>query len=219
MSPGAAWRELLSGNERFTHGRRTWPHQDAARLAEIVSGQRPFALVFGCSDSRVPPEIIFDRGLGDLFVVRTAGHVADTGAMGSVEYGVDVLGIPLIVVLGHDRCGAVGATLAAHTSGELPTGFVRDLVERVTPSVLAARQAGLTDLGDVIDEHARRTARLLVERSPAIRHRLTNGTCAVATARYRLEAGTVRLVDLLGEAEVLGELADQLPGGSGASTN
>ncbi len=219
MTPSAAWRELLSGNERFVRNQPAWPNQDAARRAEVVSGQRPFALVFGCSDSRVPAEIIFDQGLGDLFVVRTAGHVVDTAVLGSVEYGVDVLGVPLVVVLGHDRCGAVGATLAAHTSGELPTGYVRDLVERVTPSVLAARQAGLTGLAEVIDEHARRTARLLVERSPAIRHRLTNGTCAVASARYHLETGTVRLVDLLGEADVLGELADQLPGGSSASTN
>jgi carbonic anhydrase len=97
-------------------------------------------VLFGCSDSRVAAEIIFDQGLGDLFVVRTAGHVLDTTVIGSIEYGVDILGAPLVVVLGHDRCGAVGAATDALMTGKMPTGFVRAVVDRVIPSLLTHAQ-------------------------------------------------------------------------------
>jgi carbonic anhydrase len=102
LSPADALRELIAGNERFVAGVRVHPHQDAERRADLVHGQRPFAVVFGCSDSRLAAEIIFDRGLGDLFVVRTAGHIVGAEVLASIEYGVLVLGAPLLVVLGHD---------------------------------------------------------------------------------------------------------------------
>ena len=110
-TPAQAWAELAAGNERFVEGSHPHPNQDAATPAQLAPGQRPFALVFGCADSRVAAEIIFDQGLGDLFIVRTAGHVVDTGVLGSIEYGVEVLGIPLVGILGHDSCGAVAATV------------------------------------------------------------------------------------------------------------
>lgn len=124
---------LLAGNERFVAGAPEHPNQDAARRAEIAPAQTPFAVLFGCSDSRIAAEIIFDRELGDLFVVRTAGHVVGTEVLGSIEYGVSVLGCPLVVVLGHDACGAVAATRAAVEDGATAGGFVRDVIERVTP--------------------------------------------------------------------------------------
>ena len=109
MTPTEAWTKLREGNLRFVEGRREHPNQDVDRREAVAQAQSPFAVVFGCSDSRVAAEIIFDRGLGDLFVVRTAGHVVDAGVLGSIEFGVDVLHAPLVVVLGHDRCGAVRA--------------------------------------------------------------------------------------------------------------
>ncbi len=197
-TPTTAWAALREGNDRFVEGRREHPHQDADRRAELTEGQRPFALVFGCSDSRVAAEIIFDRGLGDLFVVRTAGHVVDSAVLGSIEFGVELLDIPLVVVLGHDGCGAVVATLAAHESGEMPGGFVRDIVERVTPSVLTGRQSGHDSLDEVIDEHTRHTARLLVERSTAIARRVADGRCAVVGVNYTLAEGHADLLEAIG---------------------
>lgn len=117
LTPAEAWERLRSGNERFVQGTAQHPDQDAARRATLGYRQHPFAVIFGCADSRVAAEIIFDQGLGDMFVVRTAGHVLDTTVIGSIEYGLDVLGTPLIVVLGHDHCGAVEAASDALRTG------------------------------------------------------------------------------------------------------
>lgn len=199
QTPAQAWAALLAGNQRFVAGDREHPNQDADRRAEVAAGQTPFALVFGCSDSRVSAEIVFDRGLGDLFVVRTAGHVVDTGVLGSIEFGVANLAIPLVVVLGHDSCGAVSATVAAYGSGEMPTGFVRDLVERVTPSVLEARRAGQDSLDAIVETHARHTARLLVDRSPVVDRAVAEGRCAVVALTYTLTGGRTALVEAIGD--------------------
>jgi carbonic anhydrase len=197
--PAEAWAALRAGNERFVRSEPAHPDQDAARRAELAGGQRPFATVFGCSDSRVAAEIVFDRGLGDLFVVRTAGHVVDSGVLGSLEFGASALGIPLVVVLGHDRCGAVSATLDAIGSGVMPGGFIRDLVERVTPSVLSANRVGASTVDEVEAEHVRHTCRLLVERSQVLAHAVDDGRCAVIGLAYTLGDGRVRVVDVVGD--------------------
>jgi carbonic anhydrase len=163
-TPSEAFDPLLAGNQRFVAGAPEYPHQDATRRAEIAPDQQPFAVLFGCSDSRLAAEIIFDRGLGNLFVVRTAGHVVGAEVLGSIEYGVDVLGCPLVVVVGHDSCGAVGTACAALEDGMAPAGYVRDVVERVTPSVLAARAAGLVEPQEILAEHIRHTVDLLLRR-------------------------------------------------------
>ena len=201
QSPAQAWQALCAGNRRFIAGRREHPHQDADRRAEVAAGQTPFALVFGCSDSRVSAEIVFDRGLGDLFVVRTAGHVVDTGVLGSIEFGVQQLAIPLVVILGHDSCGAVAATVAAYSSGEMPTGFVRDIVERVTPSVLEARRAGHESLDEIEATHARHTGRLLVDRSAVLADAIAQQQCAVVSLTYTLTEGRVQLLEAIGELD------------------
>ncbi|MFR9728875.1 carbonic anhydrase [Saccharopolyspora sp. MS10] len=193
-SPAQALDLLVQGNARFVEGDRLHPNQDADHRAALAPGQKPFAVLFGCSDSRLAAEIIFDRGLGDLFVVRTAGHVAGSEALGSIEYGVGVLGAPLVVVLGHDSCGAVTAASNAYDDGNSPTGFVRDVVERVYPSVVSARAAGRTAIDEIVDEHISKTADFLVERSKVLAERVEAGTCAVAGLSYRLHEGTVRLV-------------------------
>ena len=198
LTPAEAWAELAQGNERFVAGEHRHPNQDAARRDSLIDGQTPFAVFFGCADSRVAAEIIFDRGLGDLFVVRTAGHVIDPGVLGSIEFGVSILDIPLVVILGHDSCGAVSATVEAVRSGVLPGGYIRDIVERVTPSVLAAHRAGMTTADEIEAEHVRHTLHLLTERSNLIADRIATGCLAVVGATYALSNGRARIVDSVG---------------------
>ncbi|MFJ2188868.1 carbonic anhydrase [Kitasatospora sp. NPDC087861] len=192
--PDQAMRVLMEGNARFVAGSPEHPNQDAGHRAALAPAQRPFAVLFGCSDSRLAAEIIFDRGLGDLFVVRTAGHVTGAEALGSIEYGVSVLECPLVVVLGHDSCGAVGAAIAALDQGRLPGGFVRDVVERVTPSVVSARAAGIEDPDGIVDEHIRQTVDLLLERSQLLAAKVAEGAVGVVGLSYRLRDGQARAV-------------------------
>ena len=198
-SPVTAWKALKEGNERFVAGEPQHPSQSVEYRASLADGQQPTAVVFGCADSRVAAEIIFDQGLGDMFVVRTAGHVIDSAVLGSIEYAVTILNVPLIVVLGHDSCGAVKATLAALDEGTVPGGYVRDLVERVTPSVLLGRRDGLTRVDEFEARHVNETAIQLARRSSAIAERLESGTVAIAGLTYRLADGRVVLRDYLGD--------------------
>lgn len=192
--PHDAFALLLEGNQRFVTGAPEHPNQDAARRTETAPAQQPFAVMFGCSDSRLAAEIIFDRGLGDLFVVRTAGHVMGAEVVGSIEYGVGVLGCPLVVVLGHDSCGAVGAACAALEDGMSPAGYIRDVVERVTPSVLAARAAGRVEPEEILAEHVRHTVDLLLDRSRVLAEKVSAGQAAVVGLCYRLADGSAKLV-------------------------
>lgn len=202
-TPTEAWTLMRAGNARFVAGTSERPHQDLERRRQTASGQAPFATVFGCMDSRVAAELVFDRGLGDLAVVRTAGHVVDNTVLGSLEFGHAGLGTPLIVVLGHDSCGAVKATLAAHREGRMPTGFLRDLVERLTPSLISSA-GGLGPLDEVdpdkvSQEHVRHTVRLIGERSPLVAAAVAAGNLAVAGLTYHLADGEVRVVEVLGD--------------------
>lgn len=198
-TPEEAWAELAAGNDRFVAGTPEHPNQDAARRQELTGGQRPFATFFGCADSRVAAEVIFDRGLGDLFVVRTAGHVVDSAALGSLEFGAEVLDVPLIVVLGHDSCGAIAASIQAFEEGTMPGGFLRDLVERVTPSVTAAYRAGEQEPELVGREHVRQTVRLILERSSSLATRVEDGRLAVVGLTYTLTDGRATLVATAGD--------------------
>ncbi|MDK9498592.1 carbonic anhydrase [Streptomyces katrae] len=194
QTPQEAFELLMAGNQRFVSGSPEHPNQDAIRRTEIAPAQQPFAVLFGCSDSRLAAEIIFDRGLGDLFVVRTAGHVAGAEALGSIEYGVSVLDAPLVVVLGHDSCGAIAAARAAADGGKVPGGFVRDVVERVTPSVLSARAAGRDQDDEILAEHIQHTVDLLLERSRVLSERVAAGRLGVVGLSYRLADGSAQVV-------------------------
>jgi carbonic anhydrase len=197
-TPQDAFTTLMAGNSRFVTGTPEHPNQDATRRTEIAPQQRPFAVLFGCSDSRLAAEIIFDRGLGDLFVVRTAGHVMGPEVLGSIEYGVSVLGSPLVVVLGHDACGAVAATRAAVQQGVTAGGYVRDVIERVTPSVLASQAAGHTEDREFIAEHVRHTVDLLLDRSSVLAEAVAAYNAAVVGLSYRLDEGHADLVTARG---------------------
>ncbi|OLE23287.1 MAG: carbonic anhydrase [Actinobacteria bacterium 13_1_20CM_3_71_11] len=164
--PAGALRLLLEGNERFISGQRLHPNQDADRRTAVAPAQRPFAVLFGCADSRLAAELIFDRGLGDLFVVRTAGHVVGPEVLGSIEY-------------------AVATT---------PSGYIRDVVERVMLSVLAARDRAVADPEAAVTEHIRYTVELLATRSAVIAERVADGRCGVVGLSYRLAEGSVRRI-------------------------
>ncbi|MDF9748734.1 carbonic anhydrase [Arthrobacter sp. ES3-54] len=194
FSPAQAWQRLLEGNARFVSGEALHPNQGVERRSELVDTQHPFAVIFGCADSRLAAEIIFDLGLGDAFVVRTAGHVLDDAVLGSLEYAVSVLGVPLIVVLGHDNCGAVTATKDAVRTGDMPPRFIRDLVERITPSVLASLRDDKTEVNDMVIEHARQTVDRLLESSQVIASAVKDSSTAVLGVAYRLEEGRAQLV-------------------------
>lgn len=194
-----AWKALKEGNERFVAGAPQHPSQSIEHRASLAEGQHPTAVVFGCADSRVAAEIIFDQGLGDMFVVRTAGHVIDSAVLGSIEFAVSVLNVPLIVILGHDSCGAVKATLSALDEGEIPGGYVRDVVERVTPSILRGRRDGLSRVDEFEARHVSETAIQLQERSSAIAERIAAGTVAIAGVTYHLADGKATLRDHLGD--------------------
>lgn len=198
-NPITAWKALQEGNERFVSGKPEHPSQSIEYRASLAEGQKPTAVVFGCGDSRVAAEIIFDQGLGDMFVVRTAGHVIDSAVLGSIEFAVTVLGVPLIVVLGHDSCGAVKATLAALDEGVVPGGYVRDLVERVTPSILLGRREGLSRVDEFEQRHVAETGAQLVARSTAIAERVRAGNLAIVGVTYHLADGRTVLRNRIGD--------------------
>jgi carbonic anhydrase len=179
VSAGEGLERLLSGNRRHASGREVHPHQDPARREEIVSGQHPFAVILGCSDSRVPPEILFDCGLGDLFVVRTAGHCLDEAASGSIQYAVEHLGVELVVVLGHAFCGAVTAVLEDAGAA----GHLKNLLDRLRPVVGGLPRPG--GLERAIAENVHRTVAEL--KSEAWARKVT-----VLGMHYDLRSGRVR---------------------------
>jgi len=191
-TPAAALAELIAGNKRFVTGTRHHPNQDAEHRAAIAHAQSPFAVLFGCSDSRLAAEIIFDRGLGDLFVVRTAGQIIGAEVLASIEFGVAVLNAPLVVILGHDDCGAIKAANEA-LDGAAPHPDLRPIVERVLPSVVEARTCGVSDFAGVADVHVRSTA-AQVGRGATVRAAVAAGRCAVVGMSYRLADGRVSVV-------------------------
>lgn len=193
-TPQQALAELHGGNRRFVTGAPRHPNQDAGHRAAVADGQHPFAVIVGCSDSRLSAEIIFDRGLGDLFVVRTAGHTVGPEVLGSVEYAVTVLHTPLVVVLGHDSCGAVQAAREALGSGTPPTGHLRAVVDAVVPSLRRAAGAGVEDIDGIVDIHIAQTVETLLDSSAVLAAEVAAGRCAVVGMSYRLAAGEVRTV-------------------------
>ena len=200
-TPAEAWATLRAGNARFVAGDMDHPSQSVDRRTELSADQHPFAVIFGCSDSRVAAEIVFDQGLGDMFVVRTAGHVIDTTVIGSIEYGVDILGTPLVVVLGHDSCGAVAAAANALTTGELPRGFVRAIVDRVIPSIVNPGGTGVTDFDAATlgRDHVRHTVEMLRSYSALLADAVEAGRCAIIGLEYDLAEGQVRLTEVVGD--------------------
>ena len=208
MTPAQAWATLREGNDRFVRDEPARPGQNAARRRELQAAQHPHTVILGCSDSRVAAEIIFDQGLGDVFVVRTAGHVIDTTVIGSIEYGTEVLGASLVVVLGHDSCGAVAATAHTLATGEQPPGFVRAVVDKVVPSIAQITSRAVAgppgtppgfDVDTLRTEHVRHTVAALSGYSAALHQGVADGRLAILGVEYALAEGSARLVEVVGE--------------------
>ncbi|MBS1697061.1 MAG: carbonic anhydrase [Actinobacteria bacterium] len=197
LTPDEAWRLMSEGNRRFVAGDPEHPNQDVGKRHELVDGQAPMATLFGCSDSRLAAEIIFDKGLGDLFVVRNAGQVIGESIVASLEYAVAVLGVPLIVVLAHDSCGAVRAAIdgTAIDAAPLPP-HIWKLVAPIVPAArkVLAEQGGSTvadiDPERVGQEHLRNTVHDLVQSSELIAQAVAEGRLGIVGANYRLNEGT-----------------------------
>lgn len=188
-----AVQKLMEGNARFASGKAVHPDQSAERRAEVVSSQRPFAVILGCSDSRIPPEVVFDQGIGDIFVVRTAGQVIDNVALGSIEYAVEHLSVPLIVVLGHDSCGAVSATV----QGGKAEGHIGSLVEAIKPAVYEAGNKVKSQdqlLSVSIDNNTRNIVKSISSSEPLLSEHIKGGKLKVIGARYHLDSGKVELI-------------------------
>ncbi len=188
---------MVQGNQRFIAGAPAHPRQDVERRESLAGSQAPDVALFGCSDSRLSAEIIFDKGLGDLFVVRNAGQIISDSVLGSLEYAVAILGASLIVVLGHDNCGAVqGAigTLSPDAPG-MPAS-VRKMVAPIRPAIQrVAKEHGISaaevDINEVGAEHLKDTIAELLQQSEVISEAVANGTLAVVGANYRLNDGNV----------------------------
>jgi carbonic anhydrase len=193
-----AWSRLAEGNDRFIADRPDHPRQDAERRAELAQGQQPVAAILGCSDSRVAAEVLFDQGLGDLFVIRNAGQVADTSAVASVEYAVAVLGVPLVVVLAHDRCGAVQAAIdaAAPDPAPLPP-LIAAHIQAIAPAVRAANGADAATVGEA---HLESTVASLLAASDLLSAAVADGSVDVIGANYRLAEGRVERRFAVGDA-------------------
>jgi carbonic anhydrase len=199
-TPAAALAQLCAGNARFVGGTGVHPHQDAEHRAALAHTQRPYAVILACSDSRLAVEIIFDQGLGDLFVIRNAGHTIGPEVLGSVEYAVTVLRTPLIAVLGHASCGAVQAALETARSGTSPGGYVAAVVAGVAPSVELARSRSIDDVDGIVDVHIEHTVAELLQRSAAIAEAVRAGECNVVGMCYSLGDGQVTVVKGLAQA-------------------
>ncbi|WP_431221454.1 carbonic anhydrase [Leifsonia xyli] len=188
---------MLDGNARFIAGEPSHPHQDVERRETVAGGQEPVAAIFGCADSRLAAEIIFDMGLGDAFVVRNAGQVVSDSVVGSLEYAVAVLHVPLILVLGHDSCGAVAAAIdsQAEDADPLPP-HIAQLIAPIVPAVRRVTGDGAVDpsavdAGEVGREHLRDTVSELLAQSEIIASAVAENTLAIVGANYRLAEGRV----------------------------
>jgi carbonic anhydrase len=187
-----ALKMLVDGNARFVSGNVTHPDQSKERLAEVVSAQHPFAVVVGCSDSRVPPEIVFDQGIGDIFVIRTAGEVMDNATLGSIEYAVEHLNVTLVMVLGHDSCGAVKAAVSG---GEAP-GHIAYLVDAIEPAVNASEADGQENLlNNSIDANTAMVVEQIESTEPILSEYVDEGKLEIVGARYHLDDGSVELLE------------------------
>jgi len=189
-----ALKRLMEGNVRFVSDKTIDPNQSTSRRAELAKGQKPFATILSCVDSRVPPEIVFDRGLGDLFVIRTAGQVVDKAVLGSIEFGAEELGIPLIVVMGHEKCGAVKATIEILEKGAKAPGSIDYLVEGITPAVKAVKGKS----GDMLDNAVQANVDVSVaalKKSKILAHLIEEGKVKIVGARYDLDSGKVEVHD------------------------
>ena len=200
VSADKALQKLLEGNQRYVSSQQTGVKLcDLEARKKLATGQAPYAVILSCSDSRVPPELLFDEGLGEIFVVRVAGNVADPVILGSVEYAAEHLGSPLIMVLGHERCGAVKATVESNGKGH---GNIGAIVKAIAPALKKAKTAGKGESQDparfvesVVDTNIQLVKGNLTKQSPVLAKLAKEGKIRIVAAKYDLDDGTVTLMD------------------------
>ena len=191
-----ALQKLMDGNKRFVSGTLAQKDLSAKKREELAKGQKPFATVLTCSDSRVPPELLFDQGLGDIFVVRVAGNVVDPIALGSIEYAAEHLGSPLVLILGHSKCGAVKATL--ESKGK-PEGNIGAIVKKIMPAVDAAKKKGGTQdeiLETAIKENVKNVYADVMKNSKIIPHLVEEGKLMIVAGEYDITTGKIEMIEL-----------------------
>ena len=188
-SADKVWANLVDGNKRFVSG-KTRAYSVVPLRAKLASGQQPNVIVLSCSDSRVAPELVFDQSLGDIFVVRTAGNVADPVALGSIEYAVDHIHSPLLVVMGHQKCGAVAA---ACSGDKMPSVNLQAIVDKIDPAMIQAKTYAKSDdlIESTVKENVHQSAKDLLANSAIIRDAVKSGKLTVVEAEYELGSGEV----------------------------
>jgi carbonic anhydrase len=187
--PQAALQRLMAGNRRYVNSLADHPNQDQERRIQVSKEQHPFAVILSCSDSRVPPEIVFDEGLGDLFVVRNAGHVVDDAVLGSIEYAVGHLGVSLVVVMGHSSCGAVKAAVEG-----LREAHLKNIVRSITPAVQVARQHAGELMSNAVKANVSRAVATLNQARPILGPKVARRELLVTGTHYELNSGAVTAV-------------------------
>jgi carbonic anhydrase len=194
LSADALLEQLMAGNQRFMTGQSINPDHGLQRIKSLAQSQAPFAVILGCADSRVPPELIFDQGLGSLFTIRVAGNIADDANLGSIEYAVEALKVKLVMVLGHERCGAVTAALNALTNGTHLPGHLESLTKAIEPAITQAKQQS----GDLLDQSVRANIRAVVQTlsssQPVLAQRVAQKTLTILGGYYDLDAGAVEVI-------------------------
>lgn len=198
LTPDQALQYLIDGNKAFLEDRPVTVDVSSKRRFELAKGQAPFAAFLSCADSRVPPELLFNRGLGELFVVRNAGNVIETGALGSLEFGIGVLKAPLLVVLGHEYCGAVKAALSVIDSNATYPGSIGTMIEPIIPAALASKGEEGDKLENAARANVRRQVKFLREQSaPILMEPQKAGKVKVVGAVYDLDTGKVDFFDVV----------------------
>lgn len=195
LTPDEALALLKDGNRSFLTDAPYRNAEGRERRIEVARGQTPFAVLVSCSDSRVPPELLFGRGLGELFIVRNAGNTVDTTALGSIEYAILELGVPLVVVLGHERCGAVAAAVSVVRENATFPGAIGQMIEPIIPAVLAAQRQEGDLLDNAVRANVSRTVKRLRTAEALLSERLETGRLRIVGARYDLEDGSVNFFD------------------------
>ena len=197
----AGWdtvNRLREGNERFVAGHAQHPLQDSATREGLVAGQKPHTIVVSCSDSRVPPEVLFDQGLGEVFVIRLAGNVPSTEGIASIEYAVEHLGTPLLLVMGHESCGAVKAAMTTKEGTSAGSKSLDALVAEIRPSIKKHLPLKAEDkiYKDAVKSNVNHTAQELVKQSKIIREAIEKGHLTLASGIYSLKTGRVEFWDV-----------------------
>jgi carbonic anhydrase len=191
VSPDQALTQLLRGNERFVAGWPDHPNQSARRRHEVSdTGQQPYAIILSCADSRVPPEIVFDQGLGDVFVIRVAGNVLDDVILGTIEYAVEHMHTPLVMVLGHDKCGAITAAVEHVTT----RSHVQAVLEALQPALLLAEAQAGDRISTAIEANVRYAVKTLQASEPVLLGACAAGQLRIVGARYNLDTGEVKVI-------------------------